>query len=254
MFLIVCCVMVALSAMSGMALSYDNEVTYSGQGLIADGFGGYDLRTERCGVENGADVDGPYLLWVLTASKANNADITFDIPNNFEKFDMIKTGNGTFKYISGWLDPGTLLPDIVKATYDGNAKNAQLVVSHGCRPAGGGWCSPGFWKNATDDAWKLTGYTKADLFNDNVSLSFYGADLTPDVSLSTVLNTTGGTYKGPGIAGEDQRTQSPYPALNPFNAVGAFLTDQLDGGFDPEAMLEGGSNACPIDHFGNYKD
>jgi hypothetical protein len=56
--------------------AYTNNVNYSGQGLIADGFGGYDLRTEICGVANGADVDGPYLLWVLTATGATNADIT----------------------------------------------------------------------------------------------------------------------------------------------------------------------------------
>jgi len=54
-------------------LAYPNQVTFSGQGLIADGFGGYDLLTEICGVANGADADGPYLLWVLTATGAKNA-------------------------------------------------------------------------------------------------------------------------------------------------------------------------------------
>ena len=46
---------------------------------------------------------------------------------------MTKFGNGTFKYVSGWYDPSTL-PGAVSATYDGNARNVQLVISHGCRP------------------------------------------------------------------------------------------------------------------------
>lgn len=232
------------------ASAYVNSVTYSGQGLIADGFGGYDLRTELCGVANGADVDGAYLLWVLTATGANNADIT----GPWGTAAMTKSGAGTFKYISGWYAPSTL-PDNVKATYDAKPKNAQLVISHGCRPAGKGWCSPGFWRNATDAAWALTGYSRIDLFNGNVSTAFYGADLDPSVSLNTVLTTSGGTYKGPGVAGTDPRTQPSNPALNPFNATGAFLTDKIPGvSFDPATMLAGGSDACPIDHFGNFKN
>jgi hypothetical protein len=96
------------------AFAYGNSVPYKGQGLLADGFGGYDLVTELCGVANGADVDGPYLLWVLTATGANNADIT----GPWGTAAMTKYGNGTFKYISGWYDPDTL-PGNVTATYDG---------------------------------------------------------------------------------------------------------------------------------------
>jgi len=67
---------VAMLAVTASAtLAYANKVTFGGQGFIADGFGGYDLRTELCGIENGADADGPYLLWVLTATKATKADI-----------------------------------------------------------------------------------------------------------------------------------------------------------------------------------
>ena len=111
------------------ASAYANGVSYTGQGLIADGFGGYDLRTELCGIANGADADGPYLLWVMTATGAKNADIT----GPWGTVPMTKTGNGTFKYISGWYDPSTL-PGAVVGTYDGKAKNTQLVISHGCRP------------------------------------------------------------------------------------------------------------------------
>src|SRR5215217_4911637 len=106
---------VFLALAVGSVLAYGNSVTYTGQGLIADGFKGYDLRTELCGSENGADVDGPYLLWVLTATGATKADITFSsaiIPNilgpDFGTHAMTKSGNGTFKYISGWHDPSTL--------------------------------------------------------------------------------------------------------------------------------------------------
>ena len=230
------------------AFAYANSVTYSGQGLIADGFGSYDLRTELCGVANGAEVDGPYLLWVLTANKSNNADIT----GPWGTADMTKFGNGTFKYVSGWYDPSTL-PGNVTATYDGSAKNAQLVICHGCRPLEiAGWCSPGFWMNATDAAWALTGYSRSDLFNSTVYDSFYGTTFASDPSLNTVLTTNGGTYKGPGVAGTDPRTQ--LVPLNAFNATGAFLTDHIPGvSFDVATMLAGGSDACPIDHFGNFK-
>jgi hypothetical protein len=225
-------------------LAYANSVTFTGQGFIADGFGGYDLRTELCGVANGADVDGPYLLWVLTATSAKNANIT----GPWGTVAMTKYGNGTFKYISGWYDPDTL-PGNVTATYDGKAKNVQLVVSHGCRPFNNGaWCSPGFWGNATDAAWALTGYSKTDLFNTTVYDYFYGATFASDPTLDTVLNTNGGTYKGapvPGTSGYD---------LNAFNATGAFLTNNIPGyQFDWDVMTAGGSDACPIDHFGNFK-
>lgn len=249
--------LVAIFALAAMVVGgslaagpYANSVTYSGQGLVADGFGGFDLRTERCGLANGADAEGPYLLWVLTANKANNADIT----GPWGTAAMTKTSNGAFKYVSGWFDPSSL-PSNVIATYDGIAKNAQLVISHGCRPfRTGAWCSPGFWRNAQSGAWALTGLTPADAFNGNVSTAFYGVDLNPSVDLHTVLNTDGGLYKGPGVAGTDPRTQPSNPALNPFNAVGAFLTDHIPGySFDPAVMQAGGSDACPIDHHGNFK-
>jgi hypothetical protein len=230
---------------------YANSVSYSGQGLIADGYGGYDLRTEICGVANGADVEGPYLLWVLTATGAKNAEIT----GPWGTVAMIKEGNaGTFKYVSGWYDPSTLTPGAITVTYDGKVKNAQLVISHGCRPfKKGAWCSPGFWMNAEPAAWALTGYSREDLFNNTVYDSFYGATFTEDPTLNTVLTTSGGTYKGPGVAGTDPRTQSPNE-LNAFNATGAFLSDHIPGyQFDAEVMKAGGSDACPIDHFGNFK-
>jgi hypothetical protein len=225
--------------------AYPNSVDYKGQGLIADGFGGYDLITETCGVVNGADVDGPYLLWVLTATGANNADIT----GLWGTAAMTKFGAGTFKYISGWYDPSTL-PFLVSATYDGRIRNTQLVISHGCRPfTHGAWCSPGFWMNAEDAAWALTGYSRPSLFNTTVYDSFYGATFGVDPTLNTVLTTTGGTYKGPPVPG------TLGYALNAFNATGAFLTDNIPGfefNYD-DLLLNDDSQTCPIDHHGNFK-
>lgn len=224
--------------------AYANSVTYRGQGLLADGLGGYDLRTELCGVENGADAEGPYLLWVLTATGAGNANIT----GPWGTAAMTKSGNGTFKYVSGWYDPSTL-PGNVSATYDGKAKNVQLVISHGCRPfaTNGAWCSPGFWRNARDGAWALSGISKGALFNSTVYDYWYGATFVVDPTLQTVLGDAT-TYSGPPNAGT-----SGY-ALNAFNATGAFLTNNIPGfQFDWNVMQAGGSNACPIDSFGNLK-
>jgi hypothetical protein len=222
--------------------AYTNAVTFTGQGLIADGFGGYDLQTEICGLANGADADGPYLLWVLTATGATAADIAFF---NGTPIQMVKTGNGTFKYVSPWYDPSTL-PYNVVATYSGKVKNAQLVISHGCRPyTHGAWCSPGFWKNATDAAWALTGYTPDSLFNSTVVPNFYDTTFDADPTLFTTLNDT--TYKS------GQLTSGPF-GLTPFNATGAFLTNNIPGfQFDPSFTQFDDSQTCPIDHFGNFK-
>ncbi len=233
------------SGTSLKSIEYANRNYYSGQGLIADGFGGYDLRTEICGVENGADAEGPYLLWVLTASKATNADIT----GPWGTASMTKFGNGTFKYISAWYDPSTL-PNNVSASYDGIRTNAQLVISHGCRPftEDGAWCSPGFWRNSSDAAWALTGYSRTDLFNTSVYPGWYGATFIANPTLQTVLENPQ-TYSGPANPGTSGHL------LNAFNATGAMLTDALPGfRFDYSVMQSGSSEACPIDSHGNFKD
>ena len=63
-----------------------------------------------------------------------------------------------------------------------------------------------------------------------------------------MLNTNGGTYSGP------QTPERVATQLNAFNATGAFLTNNIPGyQFDWDVMQAGGSDACPIDHFGNFK-
>jgi hypothetical protein len=142
---------------------YANSAAFSGDGLIADGFGGYDLRTERCGAANGAEADGPYIAWVLAATGAGNAEIT----GPWGTAEMSKTDRGTFQFISGWYEPGRFAGSVT-ATFDGAAKRAPLIISHGCRPftTDGAWCSPGFWKNAANGAWTVTGHPRTGLFNE----------------------------------------------------------------------------------------
>jgi len=71
------------------------------------------------------------VLWVFTASGATSATITI----NGTTTAMTQSGQGTFKYVSGWLDFSTA---IVSATYVGTLNGnstPQLTVSHGCPPA-----------------------------------------------------------------------------------------------------------------------
>lgn len=238
---------VLLLAASGAGAQ--TSATYTGQGLNSnpDGFGGYDLNNELCGVQNGANAEGPYLLWVFTATGAKTATISgpwgLGAP-------MVKSANGTFKYVSGWYDPNSLLPNIVSATSSGGkVKKPQLTVSHGCRPfnPGGAWCSPGFWKKAAPLAWSLTGYARTSLFNATVYSAWYGASFVADPTLDTVLLNPP-TYSGAPLAG------TLGYSLNAFNATGAFLSNNIPGyQFDLAVMLAGGSDACPLDHHGNFK-
>ena len=228
-----------------MALASGSTVTYRGQGLIADGFGGYDLTEELCGVANGAEVDGPYLLWVFTSTKSASATIT----GPWGTAAMTRAGKGAFKYVSDWYDPGTL-PGNVSAVGTATSGNPQLVISHGCRPFDdqGAWCSPGFWRNAAPGAWALTGYTRDDSFNTTVPPYWFGTTFAANPSLGTVLGDAP-TYSGAPVPGT-----SGYP-LNAFNATGAMLTDALPGfSYSYDVMVAGGDSACPIDHFGNLKD
>jgi hypothetical protein len=110
------------------AMAFFNSVSYSGQGFVSDGASGYRLKTNICGIANGADTNGPYLLWTLTAAGARNAEIS----GPWGDAIMTRSGNGAFTYISGWHDPADLAAHPVKATYDGRPLGAWLVVSHGC--------------------------------------------------------------------------------------------------------------------------
>lgn len=223
-------------------------VYYTGQGLYHTGNGGYGIQTEICGVANGADVDGAYLHWVLTATKATSATIT--LPDG--TVPMVPNGGGSFSYNSGWYSPLGSLINTVFATYSGTKTNAQLVISHGCAPnLAGAWCSPGFWANTlrfSPNAWTTIGVDPTTaLFNGNVSPAFYANDINPDELLTYVLNH-------PGSYGGTLGTAGPY-GLTAFNATAAYLTNQIPGySFSLAAYnaAQGGDDThCPLDAHGN---
>ena len=100
-------VILGISVVSSASASpgYPNQVTYSGQGLNADG----TLQDNRCD-----DGTAPYLLFILTANKATAADIT--LPSG--TFAMVQSGNGAFKFMADYQNPVTLI-GVAVASYDG---------------------------------------------------------------------------------------------------------------------------------------
>lgn len=261
---------VGFMALAPAAWAGTTTVYYTGQGfdVVEDDA---TLKDQRCGAEGeGVANDGgtgqfadwngpgmpyetgqPYLVWVLTLNANPTSGVTLHLPNDKE-VGMIKVG-GTWKYASRYYSYDELVgdPPKVKATFDNAGisanllRNIQLVVSHGCPPfvTEGAWCSPGYWRNASDAAWALTGYAKTDLFNDTVVPDFYDTASAANPTLIQVLTTPGANTFG--------AASDPY-GLNAFNATGAFLTDQIPGfNFDPD--LIGNEEACPIDNHGNFK-
>jgi hypothetical protein len=201
-------VFLALSMVAAPGFAYDGLVTYSGQGITDDGFGGFILESEICGIENGAEVDGPYLLWVFTATKSENADIT----GPWGTAEMTKVGQGTFKYVSGWYELSSLVGTVF-ATFDGDDKNPQLVISHGCPPVEEAWCSPGYWRQTQHlDSWAATGFRPDELFSATVGFM-------PPVSK---LGVTNGATTDPTLW---QVLQAPqFYGGDAFNAVGDLLS------------------------------
>ncbi len=234
--------LVLAPAHAALATSQGSSTTYSGQGLTADGLGGYELTEEICSTVNGAEVDGPYLLWVFTSTRSATATIT----GPWGSAPMTKKGKGAFHYVSDWYDPGTLI-GTVSAAGDRPSANPQLVISHGCAPQvdQGAWCSPGFWRNAQPAAWALTGYSRDDSFNTTVPPYWFGMTYAADPTLDTVLDDPT-TYSGAPVPGTSGFL------LNAFNATGAMLTDAIPGySFSWEVMMSGGDDACPLDNQGN---
>lgn len=234
-------------------------VYYTGQGFSNDGTT-WSLNDQRCGQsgqglandggtgqfgQNGFVLGDPYLVWVLTVNGATSATLYLPDGNGgVTPVNMFKVG-GTFKYASAYFSPVDTIGKVY-ATWLGGPNKATLTVSHGCPPRTGGWCSPGFWRNATDAAWAQTGHAKSEFFNQTVVPNYYDTAtslLAPDGPTLIQVLTTQGSANTYGAA------SAPF-GLNAFNATGAFLTGQLTGGFDPSKV--GVEGSCQIDHFGNY--
>ena len=112
------------------AMAFFNNISFSGQGFVANEAGGYDLQTTICDVPKGADIGGSYLSWTLTAPNARNAEIN----GPWGSAIMNRGENGTFTYISDWYDLEELVAYPVKTTYDGKPAGGTLFVSRGCDP------------------------------------------------------------------------------------------------------------------------
>ncbi len=104
--------------------------------------------------------------------------------------------------------------------------NVTTTTANGPGPAScglkAGFCSPGFWKNASDAAWaQVAPVTKSSLFNSVVVPDAYGKAISPPTTtLWDVLNAKSATTYG--------KVFEPL-GLNPYNAVGAALTNLLPG-------------------------
>lgn len=110
--------------------AYGNSVNWLGNGVKADE--SFEFDSEICGVDNGAPVDGAYVYWVLTASKASAADIEIDGLEFTETGNMDKKGKGSFHYLQQF-EAEFVIPTSAFATYNGpNDKKVNLVISHGC--------------------------------------------------------------------------------------------------------------------------
>jgi hypothetical protein len=117
------------------------------------------------------------------------------------------------------------------------------------------FCSPGFWKNGSDEVWALVApITRDSLFNNTVVSGFYdtqfsatnplrvngspnGAIVSTNPTLQQVLDNSGGANTNSGPFG-----------LSQYNATGAFLTNAAglhNSGTDVEN--------CPIDAHGSLK-
>jgi hypothetical protein len=263
-------------ALTGSAVASTPTVTYTGQGFIDNGNGGFILKDERCGVGTQTPADDGstglfanwngagqpyqtgqgYLVWVLTLNASPAGGVTLDLPDG--EHQMIKVG-GTWKYASQYFSREALLAQPAHATYNGSSARVQLTVSHGCKPfeqEKPAWCSPGYWRNAADAAWAKTGHTRTESFNSTVVPSFYdtpydaahlfqigngpGATFITDPTLQQVLENPGG----------QNSTVSGPLGLNQFNATGAYLTDNIPGyTFSGDTTVDN----CPLDNAGNFK-
>jgi hypothetical protein len=197
-------ILLAILVLTAVPVLASITVYYSGQGTTNG-----QLDSIICGVANGAPIDGPYLFWVFTAT----SDETAIIAGPWNSNPMTKRANGAFQYLSNWYEPSTLIGVTYATALPGETNNPQLVISHGCPPDPGQWCSPGYWRQSHHlDSWAATGYSPDDLFYD--ALGYY-----PTLSKKGVDD---GATTNPTLW---QVLQSPqWYGGDAFNAVGDLLS------------------------------
>jgi hypothetical protein len=203
----------AIVALTAVPVLAGTIVYYTGQG-----FTNGTLDNIKCGedIDLGQDKDfvvapdGAYLKWVLTASGADSATIT----GPWGTFDMIQAGGGAFHKATNYYEVNNLVNYPVRAEYEGASNNVQLVVSNGCPPQVGEWCSPGYWRQPHHlSSWEATGYSPDDLFYD--ALGYY-----PTLSKK---GTEDGATTNPTLW---EVLQSPqWYGGDAFNAVGDLLSE-----------------------------
>jgi hypothetical protein len=151
-------------------------------------------------------------------------------PTTFSVDSLTFMARGTS--VPSVLGGGYLFDDV---HYDASNTNPPADNTQ-CGPKGA-FCSPGFWKNAKPAAWSLIGTSPSARFNDVVVPGAYANAISPpNTTLADVLNAKGANTFG--------KAAGPF-GLNPFNAVGAALTNRLPG------YTFGGVDApCPISNAG----
>jgi hypothetical protein len=191
-------------------------------------------------VPNGADI---VRVFIDGVDIGQDAGVCFTTWENYFRFvekreppvtnSLIVMARGTS--VPSVAGNGYLLDDVSFETRD---SNGPAPTHCGDKPA---FCSPGYWKNAPDSAWAKTGISRNATFNSTVVPTFYDTAIKPlNTTLKQVLGASGTKYG---------KASSPL-GLNPFNAVGAALTEALPGyTFSGDASID----TCPLDGKGNWK-
>jgi hypothetical protein len=180
---------------------------------------------------------------VLGFDAPGAADVTFSLDSGAGFVDVLSDNGNVDDIRSVDSDPLAVGSYTYKARVAGNSNYIEdespdepLTVVTKDKAA---WCSPGFWRNASDEAWALTGHAKTDLFNDTVVPDFYITPSDANPTLIQVLTTPGANTFGAAAA--------PFN-INAFNATGAMLTDALPGYvFDPALIPLPGQPDNPAD-------
>src|SRR3954447_4988589 len=116
---------IATLALASSASAATSPITYSGQGVDANGKPTTQICTPGDAGGTIGDVTGNYLLWNLAASKLDNGPVTLHLPDGPVQMEF----NGTWKYVSRVYP----LSQLLTVTVDFTGTNpTNLVISHGC--------------------------------------------------------------------------------------------------------------------------